>query len=123
MLESLVKEAEDQKAKELPGECNAQYGWGDVNCARGRSVGDEARNTGNSNWDKQIFGNSKSGTCVSCLPLLASLSLTRMSPLTSVQLFYISAGIYAVSALICQFCCNPPRLPTRVGTVGSDWAT
>ncbi|KAI5450883.1 hypothetical protein NCC49_002624 [Naganishia albida] len=41
-------------------------------------------------------------------------------------LFYISAGIYAVSALICQFCYNPPRLPTQVGAVGErlgymDW--
>ncbi|GHJ83664.1 hypothetical protein NliqN6_0066 [Naganishia liquefaciens] len=32
-------------------------------------------------------------------------------------LFYISAGIYALSTLICQFCYNPPRLPTQVGTV------
>lgn len=39
-------------------------------------------------------------------------------PELSIQLFYISAGIYAVSALICQFCYNPPRLPTQVGAVG-----
>ncbi|KAJ9091904.1 hypothetical protein QFC20_007513 [Naganishia adeliensis] len=41
-------------------------------------------------------------------------------------LFYISAGVYFFSAVICQLFYNPPRLDSQVGTVGErlacmDW--